>query len=269
MDHTNCLQVAIKTIQFNSGLLDAGDGEADNALIDAAIQELKSKLDAEDRAKNIELQELNTKYKREEMKKFRDFFTRFGLTREDIETFGNCQFLSLAQQLLWLERIRMKISTSITSHERASLGKKLRTEDVSYMQHKDNKDLFEPFVAPAEGTLNALDSGTDVNYNAFCTRMSKDYQQGDNMTLRALALARKVNIQVFKYSTCDNDIRMYHFPRSLPGDTDSGADESQVPAAEMLSKPETLNIVHYVYQHGSSGHYESIVSPKVRCSIDA
>ena len=38
---------------------------------------------------------------------------------------------------------------------------------------------------------------------------------------------------------------------------------------EMLSTPETLNIVHYVYQHGCSGHYESMVSTKVRCSIDA
>ncbi len=84
----------------DTDLLGAGDGEGDNALIDAAIQEFKAKLDAEDLAKNIELQELNTKYKREEMKKFRDFFTRFGLTREDIEVLGNCQFLSLAQQLL-------------------------------------------------------------------------------------------------------------------------------------------------------------------------
>ena len=257
------------SMDTDTGLLGAGDGEGDNALIDAAMQELKAKSDAEDRAKNLELQELNKKYQREEMMKFRDFFTRFGLTPEDIEAFGNCQFLSLAQQLLWLERMSMKISTPITNHDRASLGKKLRAEAVNYMQHKDNTYLFEPFVAPAEGALNALDSGTDVNYNAFCTRMSKDCQQGDNMTLRALALARKVNIQVFKYSTCHNDIRMYHFPSSLLPDADSGAVESQVPAAEMLSEPETLNIVHYVYQHGCSGHYESTVSTKVRCSIDA
>ena len=38
---------------------------------------------------------------------------------------------------------------------------------------------------------------------------------------------------------------------------------------EVLSTPETLNIVHYVFHHGCSGHYESIVSTKVRCSIDA
>jgi hypothetical protein len=257
------------SMDTDTGLLGAGDGEGDNALIDAAIQELQAKLDAEDRAKNLELQELNKKNKREETKKFRDFCTRLGLTREEIEAFGNCQFLSVAQQLLWLERISMKICTPITRHERASLGKKLRAEAVSYMQHTDNKYLFEPFVAPAEGPLNTLDSGTDVNYNAFCARMSKDCQQGDNMTLRALALARKVNIQVFKYSTSHNDIRMYHFPSSLRTDADRGDVESQVPAAEMLSKAETLNIVHYVHQHGGIGHYESIVSTKVRCSIDA
>ena len=87
--------------------------------------------------------------------------------------------------------------------------------------------------------------------------------------MRALALARKVNIQLFKYITADNDIRMYHFPRSLAEDAGSGSGESQVPVAEMLSTPETLNIVHYVYQDGCSGHYESMVSTKVRCSIDA
>jgi hypothetical protein len=52
-------------------------------------------------------------------------------------------------------------------------------------------------------------------------------------------------------------------------DAGSESGESQVPGAEMLSTPGTLNIVHYAYQYGSDGHYESIVSTKVRFSIDA
>jgi len=54
-----------------------------------------------------------------------------------------------------------------------------------------------------------------------------------------------------------------------PPETKVSLSESQVPTAEVLSTPETLNIVHYVHQHGGSGHYESIVSTKVRFSIDA
>ena len=115
--------------------------------------------------------------------------------------------------------------------------------------------------------MNALDSGNDIDFNAFCQRMKNKGQHGDNMTLTALALAKQRDIHVFKYSTGHNDIRMYRFARVQDAGSESG--ESQVPTAEMLSTPETLNIVHYVHQHGGSGHYGSIVSTKVRFSIDA
>ena len=220
----------------------------------------QAKLVAEERKRNRQ-------YKVQEKQKFKEFFTRWGLTREDIEPNGDCQFLSLAQQLLREQRKSTSDLRSITWDERAKLAKTLRAEAVSFMEHTDNSHLFEDFVAPSEGTSNPLDSGNDLNFKAFCQRMKNKGQHGDNMTLTALALAEKKEIQLFKYSTGDNDIRMYRFARVQDAGSESG--ESQVPAAEMLSTPGTLNIVHYAYQHGDSGHYESIVSTQVRFSIDA
>jgi hypothetical protein len=53
------------SMDTDTGLLGAGDGEGDKALIDAAMKELQAKSDAEDRARNLELQVLNKRYKRE------------------------------------------------------------------------------------------------------------------------------------------------------------------------------------------------------------
>lgn len=165
----------------DTGLQGAGNGDRGYAQIDARIRDLQATLDAEERErKRVEqavqkeykrLEKLKdatstkrveqAEYKRLENQKFGDFLRIFRLSRQEIEAFGNCQFLSLAQQLLLWDRISRGVSRSITLDDRARLGKTLRTDSVRYMQHEDNRLLFEPFVAPQEGMWNALDSCTD------------------------------------------------------------------------------------------------------------
>ena len=46
--------------------------------------------------------------------------------------------------------------------------------------------------------------------------------------------------------------------------------EVHEPSVEMVTvKPGTLNIIHYVYQHGGHGHYNSIMDTVVKHTLDS
>jgi hypothetical protein len=52
--------------------------------------------------------------------------------------------------------------------------------------------------------------------------------------LKTLALALKVNIQLFKYNTTDCDIRMYQYPITLVEDVFRGHQFTQEPDVAMV-----------------------------------
>ncbi len=68
-----------------------------------------------------------------EKKRTRDFLQEWKLFLQDVDPYGDCQFLSVAQQLLLLDRILKNDSTLISNSQRTDLAKQLRTDAVRCM----------------------------------------------------------------------------------------------------------------------------------------
>jgi len=174
--------------------------------------------------------------------------------------------LSVAQQLLLLDRIHTDDSTRISNAERAVLAQQLRPDAVGYM--REHRAHFEPFVAltPDDGNWNPLDGNADKDFVGYCNRMTKSGQFGDLLTLSALALAKKLIIQVFHYNSLFHDI---HISRYTNTDVD-GTESVEMPdAVNVVATPGTVNVFHHVWQHGGAGHYNSIEEREVKRSIEA
>ena len=102
---------------------------------------------------------------KEEKKQFVKFFGSYELTNQEIDPYGDCQFLSVGQEVILLRRLKSRELFRISDEERNELADALRADAVRYM--RDNSELFAPFVAPQEGPWNLLDGGADNNFNAF------------------------------------------------------------------------------------------------------
>jgi hypothetical protein len=199
-----------------------------------------------------------------------DFLDKWKLTLQDVDPYGDCMFLSVAQQLLLVERIHTPDSTCISDAERAFLAKQLRADAVGYMlQHRAD---FEPFVALTQdgedddSKWNHLDGNTDKGFHAYCSRMAKKGQCGDMLPIRALALAKQLIIQVFHWSSTSDDIHISMYSNT---EVDAADSVHKPDAAKVVATPGTVNIFHHVWQHGGTGHYNSIEDREVKRSIEA
>ena len=160
----------------------------------------------------------------------------------------------------------MNVSTLISDAERALLAKQLRADAVRYMRDPQNRDLFEPFIGAHDGNWKALDGAEDKDFGGYCERMSIGDQYGDDLTLKTLALAKNVNIQVFHFNSSVDEIRITLHAKTIVHGTQSA---QQPDAAKVAATQGTVNIFHHVYQHGGAGHFNSIMQTEVKRSIDA
>jgi len=174
-----------------------------------------------------------------------------GLTKTEIEAGSSCMFLSLAQQLLDLQKLASNTFCPITHADRKVTVMTIRNVAVDYM--KSNRAEFEGWL------VSDRDFGDDNFFNWYCESMRTEGRQGDALMLKAAALGLQLDIQVFKFNTITGSICMYHFPREKPSE-DSAEQIPREPDAEMVeARQGTLNIAHYAYQHdGSTGHYNSV-----------
>jgi hypothetical protein len=192
-----------------------------------------------------------------EKKATRAFVTQFNLYLQDVLAYGDCQFDSVAHCLLRHERIRTNDSTLITDVERADLGKDLRAAAVGCM--RKNRRLFEPFFgAKGTHTCSILDDKGDEDFDGYLVRMSEPLQYGDEFTLKALAMEKNLNIQVFHWNSTFNDIRI-----TLHSFMDGDATTMMPDAANVVATPGTVNVFHHVWQHGGEGHFNSIEQTEV------
>ena len=205
--------------------------------------------------------------KTKEKKSTAAFSRRLNSILEDVLPNGDCQFLSVAQQLLLLQRIHDGASTLISHEEREKLAMELRADAVRCMRNPENGHLFAPFFGANDGEGNALDGAGDKDFGGYCNRMSKRGQFGDESTLKALALARKLSIQVFVWNSAYDDIRITR--HSSNPDVNSSTNAQKPDAANVRATQGTVNIFHHVYQHGGDGHYNSIMAAEVKRSMVA
>ena len=183
---------------------------------------------------------------------------------QDIEANGDCQFLSVAQEVLLQGMLKSGNFRCILDEERDRLAETLRAEAVAYM--KNNSELVSSFIAPQEGPYNPLDGGTDKNLAMFCLRLSEKGEYGDTLTLRALALALKMKIQLFLYMPQKQKIQVI----IMPSKQGENAGEGVEPSAEMVeAKVGTLSIVFWKYQYGGPGHFDTFMTTKVKRTLDS
>ena len=115
--------------------------------------------------------------------------------------------------------------------------------------------------APTEGTApehNALDSAPDSDLDQYCNRMQSETAQGDELTIRAAALALRRNIRVLKLNSTTGTIMSISYPGILPSDYEEepgNSNQSEMNDQEL----QTITIAHYVHQHGGAGHYNPII----------
>ncbi len=133
-------------------------------------------------AQRAKFQENKTK----EKKSTTVFLKEWKLTLEDVLACGDCQFLSVAQQLALLRRIHDGAFTLISPEERKELAMQLRADAVGCI--KDHEDNFAEFFGAPEGKGNALDGEGDEDFGGYLKRMIQPGEYGDECTLAALAL---------------------------------------------------------------------------------
>ena len=208
---------------------------------------------------------------RKEQEKTRDFLENWKLTLQDLLAYGDCMFLSVAQQLLLLDRIHRHDSTRISNAERAVLAQQLRADAVGYME--EHRAEFEPFVVVTpkgerdDGKWNdPRDGNTDKDFLGYCSRMSKQGQCADALSIRGLARAKQLTIQVFHWNCASDDIRI---SRCTNTEVDGAESVHKPDAAQLVATPGTVNIFHHQWQHGGTGHYNSIEDSEVKRSIEA
>ena len=205
--------------------------------------------------------------KDKEKKSTAAFLKEWKLTLEDVDPYGDCQFLSVAQQLELLQRIRDGASTLILHEERNKLAMQLRADAVGCMQKPASRHHFACFFGANDGQGNALDGAGDDDFGGYCTRMSEPGQYGDEFTLKALALELNVSIQVFAWNSTLDKIRITR--HSSNPDVNPSTYGEEPDAANVRATQGTVNIFHCVYQHGGGGHYNSIMQTEVKRSMHA
>jgi hypothetical protein len=212
-------------------------------------------------AQRAKFQENKTK----EKKSTTAFLKEWKLTLEDVLACGDCQFLSAAQQLALLWRIRDGAFTLISPEERNELAMQLRADAVGCI--KDHEDNFAEFFAAPEGKGNALDGEGDADFGGYLKRMIQPGEYGDECTLAALALKLNVTVQVFAWDSTLDEIRITRHssnPHVNPPTNAGKPDADNVRATQ-----QTVNIFHHVYQNGGDGHYNSIMETEVKRSMHA
>ena len=205
--------------------------------------------------------------KAKEMKSTTVFLKEWKLTLEDVDPYGDCQFLSVAQQLELLQRIRDGASTLILDEKRNNLAMQLRADAVGCMEKPANHHHFACFFGANDGQGNALDGDGDEDFGGYCKRMSKPGQYADEFTLKALALELNVSIQVFAWNSTLDKIRITR--HSSNPDVNPSTIGEEPDAANVRATQGTVNIFHFVYQHGGGGHYNSIMETEVKRSMHA
>ena len=193
------------------------------------------------------------------------------LTLQDVDPYGDYMFLSVAQQLLLLDKIHTHDSTRISNAERAVLDQQLRADAVGYMvQHRADFEDFVVLTPKGERDdgkwNNPRDGKTDKDFLGYCSRMSKKGQCADALSIRALARAKQLIIQVFHWNCTSDDIRIF---RHTNTEVDGAESVHKPDAAELVATPGTVNIFHHQWQHGGTGHYNSIEDSEVKRSIEA
>ncbi len=212
-------------------------------------------------AQRAKFQEDKTK----EKKRTTAFLEEWKLTLEDVLAHGDCQFLTVAQQLALLRRIRDDAFTLISPEEREELAMTLRTAAVDCM--KQNEDHFSFFCGEPEGKGNALDGDGDKDFGRYLKRMVLQGQYGDECTLAALALKLDLSIQVFAWDSTLDEIRI---TRHSSNPTLNPPTNGGKPNADNVRATQgTVNIFHFVYQNGGAGHYKSIMETEVKRSMHA
>ena len=131
---------------------------------------------------------------------------------------------------------------------------------------------FEPFVSVTpkgerhDNKFNdPRDGKADKNFFGVCRRMSTQGQCSDELSIKALARARQLTIQVFHWDYAVDEIMNSRYTNT-EGDW---AAVHKPDAAQLVATPGTVNIFHHVWQHGGTGHYNSIEDREVKRSIEA
>jgi len=123
---------------------------------------------------------------------------------------------------------------------------------------RKNRRLFEPFFgAKGTHTGSILDGKGDEDFDGYLVRMSQPLQYGDESTLLALAMEKKLNIQVFHWNSTSDDIRITRHSFM------NGTTRMMPDAANVVATPGTVNVFHHVWQHGGEGHFNSIEQTEV------
>ena len=203
--------------------------------------------------------------KAKEKKSTAAFLKEWKLTLEDVHPNGDCQFLSVAQQLASLQRIRDGACTLISHTERDNLAMHLRADAVRCMTNPPHHDRFAPFLGTDAGQGNALDGEGDEDFPGYCSRMSKPGQYGDEFTVKALALELKCTLQVFAWNATRDKIRITRHSSN----PDLDANDQEPDADTVCATQGTVSIFQHVYQHSGAAHYNSIMQTEVKRSMHA
>ena len=203
--------------------------------------------------------------KAKEKKSTAAFLKEWKLTLEDVHANGDCQFLSVAQQLASLQRIRDGACTLISDTERGNLAMRLREDAVRCMSNPPHHDRLAAFFGTDAGQGNALDGGGDKDFPGYLARMSKPQQYGDEFTVKALAHVLERSVQVFAWNSKRDQIRITRHSSN----PDLEANDEEPDAGTVCATPGTVSIFHHVYQHGGPGHYNSIMQTEVKRSMHA
>ena len=88
--------------------------------------------------------------------------------------------------------------------------------------------------------------------------MKSETAQGDELTIRAAALALRTDIQILKLNSTTGTIMTITYPGAPPIDCDEGPGNSDQLGMDDQGL-QTITIAHYVHQHGGAGHYNPII----------
>jgi len=205
--------------------------------------------------------------KAKEKKSTTAFLKKFNLTLEDVLAQGDCFFLSVAQQLARLRRMRDGGCSLILPEERDNLAISLRADAVRCMRNPLHAHHFADFVGAPEGKGNALDGDGDKDFGGYLKRMSRPGQFGDELTAKALAIELDVSIQIFAWNSTLNEIQITR--HSSNPDVNPPTNGGKPDADNVRATQGTVNVFLHVKQHGGSGHYNSIMEKEVKRSMHA
>ena len=181
-----------------------------------------------------------------------------GLTPQNISGAGlSCQFRAIATQLLQiyrdafpadlLEKLRTSDSDDNQYREVEVLTKRLRQLAITEIMTTDPREL-EEFIITMHSNApgDSADRGITVTIEAYCERMAKPGERGDEIT--AKALSSSLNLPLLILDSREHG-RNFNLPHRLYGDVNQAGDD-QVVNAPM----DHLIIITY----DGTDHYETV-----------